>query len=1292
MSKKILSVSSLSFLFVLILFSSGFGQSSIRFNIQRASPSEDLEYRKQFKSYTLGSLATKTTSDLLRSKGDFDVLEIDIQGKKFAFDLHARDLRSANFKLRVQDEKGVTEMPRSPNTTYYGYTLNGNYDVRITADDDFFYAMIIQSNDEFYIEPATDIVPTAPADQYVMYWSSDNLKKMNEDACGALVVPLHQIAPEGEDSAPQGPQRSLVVCKTVEIALADDHLMYNKYGSVSAVTNHNMAVINNVLTNYDDEFTYDIEFDVVEVYVATTAGNDPWTTSTDPGVLLDDFTDWGPTGFSNTHDVASLWTNRDFNGDVIGIAWIGAVCSSYRYNILQDFTNNANFLRVLQAHEMGHNFDAVHDAPNSGFIMAPSVSNTNTWSSQSLNDINAYMPNLQCLSGCSSGLPPVADFDADETEGCVPFTVHFIDQSDNNPTSWLWTFPGGNPASSTLQFPTVIYNASGSYSVTLKVTNAQGMDTLTIPNFITVGDIPFADFDYVQDELLVEFDNLSTNATSYFWNFGDGNTSTQVNPSHEYEQDGTYNVTLTATNTCGSDIITMEIEIITLPVADFDASPTEGCDPMEVEFTNLSSVNSDFFQWSFPGGSPPSSTAFEPSIVYEIPGTFSVTLTVINDAGEDVLTRTNYITLLPQANSTFTYNIVGLLVMFNSNGSVGDTYNWNFGDGQSSTAHNPSHLYDEGGVYNVTLTVTNQCGSDVQQTTISIAGAPVADFTSNLQSGCGPLIVQFINQSTGSNIQSNWVFQGGSPATSTQQNPIVTYNTPGSYDVTLTVTNAVGSDDLFINNYITVFSPTISDFDFTINGSQVNFINQSTQSTGSTWHFGDGQVSDDENPVHIYADDGVYTVTLISEGACGNDTSTAQVTIATPPTADFSFVQNGDCAPATVQYTNESSSNTTSVKWIFLGGTPSTSTQFNPLVTYSTPGTFDTRLIAFSPGGSDTMTWPQIVTIGEPSDAAFLIATNGMTVDMENQSTGSDSYLWLFGDGQTSTEINPSHTYSAFGTYTISLISMNECGNDTMSIVIVLSTVPNAFFSYDIHSGCVPMTVHFIDQSQNNPTSWLWSFDGGEPLSSTLQNPVVVYNTPGDYTVSLRVENTQGSDVLTLMDLINVAGTPDATFTHEVNGNFVSLFYQGIDYDSLRWDFGDSRTDNSLNPTVEYTTSGQYEISLTIYNACGTDTKSVIVDIKGTATDDPSINESHWQIRPNPFGDKFAIYGEPLKDGKIIITLLDVHGRMISKEEWSHSSGPSTKKLSSDHLPSGIILVHLQDGSSRVVLRGVHQD
>src|SRR5687768_6528750 len=183
MNKKTLSARilvSLFFTFCVTLLS---GQNVIRFSPQRATQEEDLIYRDQFKQYTLATLPTETTTALLRTKNYFDELIIETKGNTFSFNLEAHDLRPAHYKLRVRDEFGTHELPRSPNKTYRGFTTDGHYDVRITADDHFFYALIEQGNDAFYIEPANNINPDAPADQFIMYWGSDNLKKMNEDQC-----------------------------------------------------------------------------------------------------------------------------------------------------------------------------------------------------------------------------------------------------------------------------------------------------------------------------------------------------------------------------------------------------------------------------------------------------------------------------------------------------------------------------------------------------------------------------------------------------------------------------------------------------------------------------------------------------------------------------------------------------------------------------------------------------------------------------------------------------------------------------------------------------------------------------------------------------------------------------------------------------------------------------------------------------------------------------------------------------------------------------------------------------
>lgn len=159
--------------------------------------------------------------------------------------------------------------------------------------------------------------------------------------------------------------------------------------------------------------------------------------------------------------------------------------------------------------------------------------------------------------------------------------------------------------------------------------------------------------------------------------------------------------------------------------------------------------------------------------------------------------------------------------------------------------------------------------------TVFTAGSGLsADFTSNLQEGCVPFTVNFSSQSEGNPTHFAWTFTGGVPATSTAQNPTVTYHQPGVYPVTLTVSNALGENTITQNGFITVKAKAEADFSFAVQtGSTVSFTNQ-TQYTQEApvynWDFGDGQVSIEVSPVHTYTAPGTYTAKLTASNTCGN--------------------------------------------------------------------------------------------------------------------------------------------------------------------------------------------------------------------------------------------------------------------------------------------------------------------------------------------------------------------------------------------------------------------------------------
>lgn len=159
------------------------------------------------------------------------------------------------------------------------------------------------------------------------------------------------------------------------------------------------------------------------------------------------------------------------------------------------------------------------------------------------------------------------------------------------------------------------------------------------------------------------------------------------------------------------------------------------------------------------------------------------------------------------------------------------------------------------------------------------AQAPFSAFTVDTTSGCGPLTVQFTNQSSANATSWNWQFPGGTPSSSTAQSPTVIYNTPGNYSVTLTASNSAGSNTATQANYITVNTTPTAGFTSSVSGSTVAFANTSSNATSYSWNFGDGQTSNVTSPSHAYANDGNYTVTLTATNQCGSTTLTKQVII-----------------------------------------------------------------------------------------------------------------------------------------------------------------------------------------------------------------------------------------------------------------------------------------------------------------------------------------------------------------------------------------------------------------------------
>ncbi len=427
---------------------------------------------------------------------------------------------------------------------------------------------------------------------------------------------------------------------------------------------------------------------------------------------------------------------------------------------------------------------------------------------------------INLYDAVNTGPPPapVANFSGSPTSGTEPLTVNFTDLSTNSPTSWSWTF--GDGGSSTAQNPSHQYTSAGTYTVSLTATNASGSDVETKTNYITVNacTAPVANFSGSPTSgtapLTVNFTDLSSGSpTSWSWTFGDGGSSTAQNPSHTYTGAGTYTVSLTATNSCGSDGETKTAYItVTEPTTDYANLP------YSTGFETGSFDQYWFTQSSNSEGRILITTANSPR------GTYHLTMDDNYNGGayaqNEAWLRLN-LAGKSDVELSFWWKEFGDEthtqdgVFFSDDGGSSFTKVYSLANGNTTYQQIVLDLDALASSYGVSLTGTfvvkfqqydnysistdGMAFDDIE--VISNEAPPVADFSADPTTGFVPLTVDFTDLSVGAT-SWNWTFGDG--GSSTAQNPSHQYNSAGTYTVTLTAYNAYGSDVETKTDYITV--------------------------------------------------------------------------------------------------------------------------------------------------------------------------------------------------------------------------------------------------------------------------------------------------------------------------------------------------------------------------------------------------------------------------------------------------------------------------------------------------------
>ncbi len=801
-------------------------------------------------------------------------------------------------------------------------------------------------------------------------------------------------------------------------------------------------------------------------------------------------------------------------------------------------------------------------------------------------------------------------------------------------------------------------------------------------------ELPIADFSASNtnaaiNETITFTDESAFNPTSWAWDFGDGETSTEQNPTHAYAEAGTYTVQLTVENENGSDTEIKE-DYITVEQGIICAS--NAC---PVESDNTFSETSIPYYTSQPM-TYQVNTPIDLCMTIKCPETTSVEVNIYG----------NY-SMNANANIT-SMNITSL-----SNLPAGLNYCLN-GTYMESEEYLSVHIYGtptEAGEFNINIsgeingTVTSPINMALNNRQLTFASgivlnisqdpdALVADFVASATRITEGETITFTNLSQNASAYL-WTFTGGNPITSSDENPSVTYAEAGMYSVTLKA--AASTLELLTNaatetkeNYIIVTAPSGSDIDVDFEadqttvqvGTTVHFTSHcSSNATAFSWTFdgGDPSTSTNANPSVTYNTPGVYDVSLRA-GSSNimiyvngvTETKRGYITVTEGPVeppqpddvvADFSVpatLPTGQ--PITMQ---NRSQNATSCFWSFEGATPSTSTEENPTITYSRAGNFAITLFVTNGTNSDTKTVN--VNVMDVASADFTADNTtisaGESVTFTNLSVNASTYYWTFtgGNPSTSTDVNPTVTYETAGTYSVTLFAAGENSSDseTKTAYITVLPVTSADFEASATEVFVGDSVAFTNLSEN-ATSFFWTFEGATPENSTEENPIVTYSEPGYYDVTLYATNGHGYDVATKTAYIYVKAVTTADFTADITtvnvGEPVTFVNLSENATSYYWSFqgGEPAVSQEENPVIVYATAGIYNVTLFATNGASTD-----MEIKEgfiTVTDETSIsttNNGEVEIYPNPTASIVNVSAE----GLLQISIYDITGRIVYEKD-----------------------------------------
>ncbi len=655
---------------------------------------------------------------------------------------------------------------------------------------------------------------------------------------------------------------------------------------------------------------------------------------------------------------------------------------------------------------------------------------------------------------------------------------------------------------------------------------------------------------------------------------------------------------------------------ITVPLASVsNVNLTSGviCSSEDISFTYPStSFGRTITNYSWDFGNGATSILQNPISNFKKDGTYLITLRIITAEGcKDTIKKSLNVNPTPVSNFSYISDKIKDSIFFTNivpqTNLSALSWEWNFGDQETSTKQNPAHQFSVGGSYTVSLITRTDIGCTNKYSSIIIIDKPTVNFTSSL-SKCKGEMINFKNSSTFSNGSVvSWDWDFGDNTTSTSQNPTHVYLSSGTYTVKLIVTSNTGSKGTLSQLIVVNNKPIVQFEGDNLSGCsplEVNFTNLSTTDIGSSyyWNFGDFIISSEQSPSHTFLSTRSYTIKQVvtSPGGCKDSLiKTSYITVLNSPISDFTT--SSGCLNTVINFTDKSTVLSNKIiSWDWSFGDNSTSALQNPTHIYTSNGSYTVTLkTSTNLGCSHTIT-KTIIINSKPIVQFDLTNSSGcmpLSVVFEDQSStavGSTSN-WSFGDHSTSILKNPTHVYITDGLFTVKevVVAPGGCSDSLIKtdyVNVLSALIPNFIDS----NRCTSSPTIFKQKcviSTGFITKWAWDFGNGN--SSSIENPTFLYTSPGKFNVKFTATTNQGCSnsivkevVIDSKPIVNFKGNKLAGCVPE---NFIfSNLSVAPDSSKYVWYFGDSTsvTGKNINHTYNFVDSFTVKCIVTSPQGC----------------------------------------------------------------------------------------------------------